>query len=387
MKAKSIKGSSTEEIKIALEKSLSDNFKPTLAIVFISIKQDRKAVCDLLNYEGIEIFGATSCGEFTEEHESKGELVILLMDMPKDCFKIIYKEVNDDKIINVSRAIAEEALQVFTNPAVIICTTGLNLKEEYFDGESLSNGISQTLGVNKFFTGGMAGDDFMLKGSYVFTHQKETDYGILALVLDNDKIETNGMAITGWQPLGIARTVTKSKGNLLYTLDDKSALDMYFKYLGKGEKTNDRDFKIFDELGIHYPFIVKRKNGGTILRTPMKVNREENALEMDIEIEEGTKLWFSVPPDFDIADTIISEAKELKENNKIEAEALLIFSCAGRVNVLGPLTQNENNGLQKLFDAPLAGFYTYGEYGREKNHNNEFHSGACSWVTISEKKL
>ena len=49
MKAKSIKGNSNEEIKSALAESMADGFKPTLAIVFISIKQDRKAVCEILH--------------------------------------------------------------------------------------------------------------------------------------------------------------------------------------------------------------------------------------------------------------------------------------------------------------------------------------------------
>ena len=35
MKAKSIKGKSSEEIKSALQQSMADGFKPTLAIVFL----------------------------------------------------------------------------------------------------------------------------------------------------------------------------------------------------------------------------------------------------------------------------------------------------------------------------------------------------------------
>jgi len=35
---------------------MSDGFKPTLAFVFISIKQDRKAVCEILDNKGIEVF-------------------------------------------------------------------------------------------------------------------------------------------------------------------------------------------------------------------------------------------------------------------------------------------------------------------------------------------
>ena len=43
MKAKSIKGRTTEEIKTALNESMADGFKPTLAIVFLSIKQDHQS--------------------------------------------------------------------------------------------------------------------------------------------------------------------------------------------------------------------------------------------------------------------------------------------------------------------------------------------------------
>jgi hypothetical protein len=39
MKAKSIKGNSPSAIKIALEQSMAGGFKPTLAIVFLSVKQ------------------------------------------------------------------------------------------------------------------------------------------------------------------------------------------------------------------------------------------------------------------------------------------------------------------------------------------------------------
>ena len=60
MKAKSIKGKTPEEIQSVVQQTINDNFKPTLAIVFISIKQDRKAVCEILSKEGIDVFGATS---------------------------------------------------------------------------------------------------------------------------------------------------------------------------------------------------------------------------------------------------------------------------------------------------------------------------------------
>jgi len=67
MKAKSIKGRTRDEIQIALRQSMNDGFKPTLAIVFLSVSQDRKAVCKVLSDAGIKIFGATTNGEFIDE--------------------------------------------------------------------------------------------------------------------------------------------------------------------------------------------------------------------------------------------------------------------------------------------------------------------------------
>ncbi len=386
MKAKSIKGKSTSAIKIALEESITDGYVPTLAIVFISIKQDRKAVAELLLEKEIDILGATSCGEFINGHQSEGEIVILLLDLSRDSYTILFEEIGNRSIHDAASEFAQAALQKFKNPSLIICSTSMTSKGEYFDGEALVKGIEKKLGPDKLFFGGMAGDDGTFTGSYIFTHGRETDFGIVAIVLDGDKISLQGMAITGWKPMGIARTVTKSTGNLIYTIDDKPAIDMYFKYLGKEEKRNDNDFNLMDDLGFSYPFIVEREPGGeTVLRTPRGIDEKENALIVDLDTAEGTKLWFSMPPDFDIVEEIIDEANQLKNKNQLDADALLIFSCAGRQPVLGPLTTAENEGLHEVWKTPMAGFFTYGEIGRAKKGKQEFHSGACCWVALKEK--
>lgn len=387
MKAKSIKGTSTEEIRSELQKAMSDGFQPTLAVVFISIKQDRKAVCQILSKEGIDIFGATSCGEFIDGYQSEGSIAILLIDAPRDCYAILFEDIGNRDIKEVGHQVAQQALKKFTNISLILCSTGTNAKAELLDGITLVQSIKETLGYDRSFFGGMAGDDMTFTGSYVFTEEKETDFGISAIVFDTDKINMSGMAITGWKPMGICRTVTKCTGNKIFTIDNASAVEMYFKYLGKEEKKTDHSFNVFEELGFTYPFITEREpEGEMILKTPLKIDHEENALVMDMEMPEGTKFWFTMPPDFDIVDEIIDEATQLKNSKNSEADALLIFSCAGRQPVLGPLATAENEGLANVWKTPMAGFFTYGEYGRTKKGKQEFHSGACCWVAIKEKK-
>ncbi len=385
MKAKSIKGKSAEEIKSVLQESMADGFKPTLAIVFISIKQDRTAVCNILQSEGIDVFGATSCGEFINGHQTEGEIAVLLLDLPREAFTILIEEIGNRAIENVSTALAKASLQKFPNPSLILCSTGLNTKGEIFDGGTLVRSVEHVLGPDRIFFGGMAGDDMQLTGTYVFTHETETKYGLVALVLNADNVDLRGMAITGWKPMGISRRVTKSAGKLLYTIDDKPAVDMYLKYLGKGDMAKDRDFNLLDELTWSYPFIVERdENGETLIKSPMGIDHEENALVMDMEMQDGDVFWFSMPPDLDIAKEIIDEATHAKNAMGGDADALLIFSCAGRPPVLGPLVTMENEGLADVWNSPMAGFFTYGEFGRAKNGRQHFHSTACCWVALKE---
>jgi hypothetical protein len=103
------------------------------------------------------------------------------------------------------------------------------------------------------------------------------------------------------------------------------------------------------------------------------------------DVPEGSKFRFSTPPDFDIIETVVEKAKDLKNQTQDEAEALLIFSCASRLSALGPMAQMENEGLSEIWKTPMAGFYTYGEFGRAINGKHEFHSTTCCWVALKEK--
>ncbi len=384
MKAKSIRGKSSDEIKSALAENLADGFKPTLAIMFISIKQDRKAVCEIFHNEGIDILGATSCGEFNNGYQSEGAIVILLMDLPRNTYHILYEDFENRTVGEAAAQLAKSALQIFKKPAFIICSTGLSAKDGLVDGKDLMLSMEKVVGPNVNIYGGMAGDDLTYSGTFAFTYDRESEKGIAALVLDEDKINLHGMAISGWKPLGIYRTVTKSEGGWIYTIDNQPALQMYLKYLGNEPITGEREYELFEDVGFHYPFQVEGI-GDPVMRTPFLIDKDKNALKLDYDIPQGSKFRFSIPPDFDIVENVLSKAKELKNASNTGADALLVFSCAGRLSTMGPLIKMENDGLSEIWKAPMAGFFTYGEYGTNVNGRQEFHSTTCCWVALKEK--
>src|SRR4030095_6570341 len=132
MKAKSIRGNSPQEIKSALEQSMADGFKPTLAVVFISVKQDRQSVCEILHDHEIEILGATSSGEFTDGYQGEGSIVILLSDLRRDAYAILFEDIGDRSLQDVANELAQTAMKKFKRPAFILCSTSVSI-----EGQSL----------------------------------------------------------------------------------------------------------------------------------------------------------------------------------------------------------------------------------------------------------
>src|SRR4051812_19863049 len=120
MKAKSIKGNSTDEIKNELQLSMADGYQPRLAIVFLSIKQDHKAICKLLDDAAIAVFGCTTNGEFINEVTEKGSVTVLLLDINKNYFKIYFEEYPEKNYREVTNRIAQQAKEKFASPAFFI---------------------------------------------------------------------------------------------------------------------------------------------------------------------------------------------------------------------------------------------------------------------------
>jgi len=385
MKAKSIKGHNPAEIEAAMMESLAGGFEPTIAIVFLSIKQDRQAVCDILNKEHLDIIGATSSGEFIDGHQSEGDTVILLLDTNKSYYSILFEDIGERSVEDATSHLVHDAFHTFDRPAFILITTMLASDGRMLDGEEIVRYIETHAGPDITMFGGMAGDDITFAGTWVFTHGKSTDYGIAALVLDESQIELHGLAFSGWKPMGVVRTATKTEGNRIYTIDGRPALEMYSHYLGYNESSRDDQIAFFEKLGNHYPFQIERENREPKMCNPIGYDKEKHALICESDVPQGSRMRFSTPPDFDIIETVIGKANELRTELHAGADALLIFSCVGRKSALGPMAQQENERLQQLWNAPMAGFYTYGEFGKGINGKHAFHSTTNSWVALRER--
>jgi hypothetical protein len=376
MKAKNIYGENIEEIKSKFFKATADGFTPTLAIVFCSIVQNRKAMSDFFNEQQVDVLGSTTAGEIIDSEVMEKSAVIMLLNTKKEHYKLFFEESADT--YRLANDLGKFAKSTFTNPSVIVISSGLTI-----DAEQIIKGFHD---VDKDIPlyGGLAGDDLTMKASYVFSNQFESSNGIVALVLDNEKLLVQGIATSGWDNIGIEKTITKSAGNVVYSIDDEPAVDVFVNYFQFTESV-DNTAEIIAQNFAQYPLQLTKDNGNVVLRAPLMVDIESRALIFAGGIPQGSKVKFSVQPGFDLIEKTADRISKLK-NNIPDADALIMFSCKARHMALGPMTGDEAGMIRSIWDKPLIGFFTYGEIGTAQDSVCDFHNETCSMVIMQEKK-
>jgi hypothetical protein len=379
MKAKSIKGKSPEEIKTSLEQSMVDGFKPTLAIVFLSVSQDRTQICKLLDAHGIAIFGATTSGEFIDEVTEKGTVVMLLLDIKKEHFQIYLDEYPEKNFRETARSIAQKANEKFSKPAFLIAGSHMET-----DAEQLLFGFEDVVGKEVNVFGCMASDDYTFTAQFVFTNGMESKQGMIALALDEEKILIKGKATCGWKAVGTEKTVTKSEGNHVYTVDDIPVLDLTTKYGGLENVLPDNTGLLL-EVAANLPLQLQREKGDPVMRPGLLIDWSDRSFFCSGSVPQGSKVRFSLPPDFNVMEKVIKGIEELKENEMPEADALIVFSCAGRILAFGPMMNMEIEGVKKVWNVPMAGMFSNAELARATGGNLEMHNLTTCCVALKEK--
>jgi hypothetical protein len=375
MKAKNIFGDNIDEIKSNFFDTIADGFAPTLAIVFSSISQDRKALVNFFEEQKIDIYGATTAGEIIDDEVMENNTVLMLLDINRNNYKIFCAA--SDNTYKVSNDMAKFAKSTFKDPSIIVVSSGLTI-----DAEQIINGVQDYDKSIPLF-GGLAADDLTMKGSYVFSNNYESSTGLIGLILDNEKINVKGLATSGWDNIGIEKTITRSEGNIVYSIDDEPAVDVFVKYFQFTESV-DNTAEIIAQNFAQYPLQLTKENGNTVLRAPLMVDIESRALIFAGGIPQGSKVKFSVQPGFDLIEKTTERVRVLKAGIP-NADAMIMFSCKARHMALGPMTGDEASMIRNIWNKPLIGFFTYGEIGTAKDSTCDFHNETCSMVILEEK--
>ena len=263
---------------------------------------------------------------------------------------------------------------------VFVLSDGLNV-----NGSELVKGLNDTLGGAVVVTGGLAGDGTDFKRTWVIKDRMPIGGYVTAIGFYGDHVKLGHGSKGGWDKFGPERLVTKSKGNILYELDGRPALQLYKEYLG------DRAAGL-PATGLLFPLAIRSSNtdGKILVRTILAVDEAAQSMTFAGDLPEGV-LAQLMRANFDRLVQGASDAATLAVNGRDDTSSpsptlSIAISCVGRRLVLGERTEEEIEAALDILPkgSSQVGFYSYGEISPYASGACDLHNQTMTLTTITE---
>ncbi|MCG1037259.1 FIST signal transduction protein [Polaribacter sargassicola] len=326
--------------------------------------------------DGHIVFGSTS-GDITSHSVDDESVTITAIEFEKSKYIIKTTSVLNEDVDsfsigkNIISQLPEEGLK-----HVFIISEG-----SFINGSQLTKGMNAATKDNLLITGALCGDSARFEKTISSYNENPKPGEVIAIGLYGESLEVTFSINGGWTPFGPERIVTKSKGNVLYELDDLPALDLYKKYLGEKSKE-------LPGAALLYPLNVKTKEeNNSIVRTILNIDEEENSMILAGDIFEESRVQLMMTNVDNIVNAAEKAAINASEYREKEPELAILVSCIGRKLVLDQRVEEE---VEEVIDvigdtATITGLYSYGEIAPFIGENNcQLHNQTMTITLISE---
>jgi hypothetical protein len=242
------------------------------------------------------------------------------------------------------------------------------------DFAAFLDGMQTHLPTDRFLPlwGGAAADNVAMSQTYQYCNDEVASDGVAYVLLSGEAQPASAVA-NGYVPIGGERMVTHSKGNVIYEIDEKPALQVLQEYLPDFALAEDwRDYAITFALSFRAPSYM----GGEeyIFRAVPSVNGADGSLIVQTEVQEGTSVWMSSRDKKKTMAGLDRMAQQIKQElGGSQPKLVFHFDCTARGKIM--FREQEKLQLLKRFrqavgpEVPWAGFHTYGEIGPVGKHN------------------
>ncbi len=239
----------------------------------------------------------------------------------------------------------------------------------YTNGDDVLDAVNEEFGSVPV-VGGLAGDNFAFKGTYVFTSEELTDRGIVGASINTDRLHVNTHYNLAWVPVGREMEVTRAEGNRIYEIEGKPVVDLYREYLGTSAG------ELLPHLAIEFPLVLER-DGVLLARACLGVAEDRSMLYTG-DIRQGERVRFSI---WDTGVMLDSASRNLNTFRLNPSESIFVYTCLARKYLMGKEVEVESKHLQNV--APTSGFLTYGEFYNYEGRNR-FMNYTFTAVSLSE---
>jgi len=304
-------------------------------------------------YPKAHIMGCSTGGEIFGDEVVDGSVVVSALRFDKTTLKVHACSVGGaEESFNAGRSIAE-ALNAPDLSNIFVLSDGTNV-----NGSELVRGFYSVLDKKVLVTGGLAGDAADFGKTLVGMNEAPKVKQIVAVGFYGNTMQVGYGSVGGWEVFGPQRTITKSKGNVLFELDGQPALDLYKSYLGpEAEK--------LPGSALLFPLNIRPEKGSenTIIRTIVGVSEADKSMTFAGDVPEGYVAEL-MHGDFDRLAEGAKKAAELAKSHSTNSNSLsILVSCIGRKLLMGQSISDETEAVSDALGGkvPTMGFYSYGE--------------------------
>jgi hypothetical protein len=305
------------------------------------------------HFERAAIIGCSTSGEIVGDAVVDDSVIATAVDFEHTRLRTASATITGAKS---SYEVGEELARQLNDASlrhVFVVSDGLNV-----NGSDLARGLASGVSEGVSITGGLSGDGSDFAETWVIDTEAAGPRRIAALGLYGDHLRVGYASMGGWKPFGPVRTITRAKGNILYELDGRSALDLYKTYLG------DHAAQL-PASGLLFPIVVTQEQGSEgVVRTVLSVNEQEKSMTFAGDIPQGGTAQLMKTSVDDLVDGATAAAEaSLSGLGDTRPELALLVSCVGRKLVMKQRIEEEVEAVRDVFgaDTKIAGFYSYGE--------------------------
>ena len=302
--------------------------------------------------DGHLVFGST-CGDITSKSVNDDSITITAIEFEKSSFLI-----KTSNVLNAdcdSFKTGNDLIKQFPTKGlryVFVVSEG-----SFINGSQLTKGMNNATANNLLITGALCGDSDRFEKTLASYNESPKQGEIVAIGFYGDSLEITFSIYGGWTPFGPERIVTKSKGNVLYELDNLNALDIYKKYLGDKSKE-------LPGAALLYPLNVKSSDENhSIVRSILNIDETHNAMILAGDIPQNSKVQLMMTNVDNIASASEQAARQALNLRQNKPQLAMLVSCIGRKLVLDQRVEEEIEEVIEVIgkDIAVSGFYSYGE--------------------------
>ncbi len=220
--------------------------------------------------------------------------------------------------------------------------------------------------------GGGAGDNLQLVQTYQYCDGEVVSDGVAYALLSGEAKASWDIGI-GYMPIGGERTVTRSRGNVIFEIDGKPALEVLQEYLPDRALAEDwQRYAISCVLCLRAPSYMEDEE--YVVRTILSVDATDGSATVQTEVPEGTSVWMSSRDQEKVTtglDRVADRIKQELDGN--QPKLVYHFDCCSRGKLM--FRDQEKLHILRQFrqaigpEVPWVGFHTYGEIGPVGKHN------------------